>query len=34
LQIQSFYRVANELALSRGLDPDNPPHLEKVTETL
>jgi len=34
LQIQSFYRAANELALSRGLDPDNPPHLEKVTETL
>jgi len=34
LQIQSFYRSANALALARGLDPDNPPHLRKVTETL
>ncbi|HEU4697399.1 MAG TPA: SIS domain-containing protein [Sphingomicrobium sp.] len=34
LQIQSFYRAANALALARGLDPDNPPHLRKVTETL
>lgn len=33
LQIQSFYRAANALALSRGLDPDRPPHLAKVTET-
>lgn len=30
---QSFYRLANALALARGLDPDNPPHLAKVTET-
>jgi glutamine---fructose-6-phosphate transaminase (isomerizing) len=33
LQIQSFYRAANALALARGLDPDRPPHLAKVTET-
>ncbi len=32
--IQSFYRAAAELALARGLDPDLPPHLRKVTETL
>jgi glutamine---fructose-6-phosphate transaminase (isomerizing) len=31
---QSFYRMANALALSRGLNPDAPPHLHKVTETL
>jgi len=30
---QSFYRLANALALERGRDPDNPPHLRKVTET-
>ena len=34
LQIQSFYRFANALAVSRGLDPDRPHHLTKVTETL
>jgi glutamine---fructose-6-phosphate transaminase (isomerizing) len=33
LQIQSFYRAANGLAVARGLDPDRPPHLAKVTET-
>ena len=33
VQIQSFYRAANALALTRGLDPDRPPHLAKVTET-
>jgi len=33
LQIQSFYRVANALAVARGLDPDRPLHLAKVTET-
>lgn len=33
LQIQSFYRAANALAVARGLDPDQPPHLKKVTET-
>jgi len=31
---QSFYRMAAALALARGLDPDAPPHLRKVTETL
>ena len=30
---QSFYRMANSLALARGFDPDRPPHLAKVTET-
>jgi len=34
LQISSFYRLANALALARGLDPDRPNHLTKVTETL
>jgi len=34
LTIQSFYAMANELALARGLDPDCPPHLHKVTETV
>ena len=33
-QIQSFYRMINTLALARGFDPDHPPHLAKVTETL
>jgi glutamine---fructose-6-phosphate transaminase (isomerizing) len=32
--IQSFYPLANALAGARGLDPDRPPHLRKVTETL
>lgn len=31
--IQSFYRFAAELSVARGLDPDRPPHLLKVTET-
>lgn len=31
--IQSFYRFAVSLSLARGLDPDRPPHLRKVTET-
>ena len=31
--VQSFYRMACELAVARGLDPDRPPHLAKVTET-
>ncbi|HVO87673.1 MAG TPA: SIS domain-containing protein [Casimicrobiaceae bacterium] len=30
---QSFYRLANALAIARGCDPDRPPHLRKVTET-
>ena len=34
LQIGSFYRLANAVALRRGLDPDRPLHLSKVTETL
>jgi glucosamine--fructose-6-phosphate aminotransferase (isomerizing) len=34
LLIQSFYRFANALALARGRDPDHPPHLRKVTETV
>lgn len=33
LQIASFYRLANALAIARGLDPDRPPHLSKITET-
>jgi glucosamine--fructose-6-phosphate aminotransferase (isomerizing) len=32
--IQSFYIMVNALAVARGYDPDNPPHLRKVTETL
>ena len=31
---QSFYRLVNSLSVARGLDPDRPPHLSKVTETL
>jgi glucosamine--fructose-6-phosphate aminotransferase (isomerizing) len=34
LMLQSFYRMANLLSLRRGLDPDQPPHLSKVTRTL
>jgi glucosamine--fructose-6-phosphate aminotransferase (isomerizing) len=34
LMIQSFYRLVNALALARGFDPDHPPHLRKVTETV
>lgn len=33
-QIQSFYGLANALALARGRNPDTPPHLAKVTRTL
>lgn len=33
LMAQSFYRLANALAIARGCDPDRPPHLRKVTET-
>lgn len=32
--IQSFYRMANALAVRRGRNPDRPPNLSKVTETL
>jgi glucosamine--fructose-6-phosphate aminotransferase (isomerizing) len=34
LMVQSFYRLAHDVALARGCDPDRPPHLRKVTETL
>lgn len=34
LQIQSFYRLANAVAQARGRDPDRPPHLNKITETV
>jgi glucosamine--fructose-6-phosphate aminotransferase (isomerizing) len=34
LAIQTFYRVVNALALRRGRDPDAPPNLRKVTETV
>ncbi|PHR90861.1 MAG: iron dicitrate transport regulator FecR [Robiginitomaculum sp.] len=32
--IQSFYIFVNALSLSRGYDPDRPPYLSKITETL
>ena len=32
--IASFYLLANAIALLRGHDPDQPPHLKKVTETV
>jgi len=34
LAVQSFYRAASALSLARGYDPDVPPHLRKVTETV
>lgn len=34
LMIQSFYRMASALAVARGRNPDSPPHLNKVTETI
>lgn len=33
LMIQAFYPEANALSLARGMDPDNPVHLRKVTQT-
>ncbi|HEX4196099.1 MAG TPA: SIS domain-containing protein [Caulobacteraceae bacterium] len=33
LLVQSFYRMANQLSILRGFDPDHPAHLNKVTET-
>jgi glucosamine--fructose-6-phosphate aminotransferase (isomerizing) len=33
LVAQSFYRLANALAIARGHDPDRPPNLQKITET-
>lgn len=34
VMIQRFYRLVHEVALMRGMDPDAPPHLAKVTETI
>jgi glutamine---fructose-6-phosphate transaminase (isomerizing) len=34
LMAQSFYRMIDALALARGFDPDRPPNLRKVTETI
>lgn len=34
LQLQSFYRLCENLSRLRGLDPDKPPFLNKVTRTL
>lgn len=34
LAVQSFYKMANALSIARGYNPDQPPHLRKVTETL
>lgn len=34
LFIQSFYKMANDLSIARGYNPDTPPHLNKVTETV
>jgi glucosamine--fructose-6-phosphate aminotransferase (isomerizing) len=34
LMVESFYRMATALAFARGFNPDKPPHLNKVTETL
>ena len=30
---ESFYRLANAVAIARGMDPDRPPNLQKVTRT-
>ncbi|PHZ84771.1 SIS domain-containing protein [Paremcibacter congregatus] len=32
--IQTFYKLVNRLSLERGLNPDSPPSLRKVTETV
>ncbi len=34
LMAQSFYRMINALSLARGFNPDRPPNLNKITETL
>lgn len=34
LVVQAFYKAINALALQRGHNPDLPPHLNKVTETV
>ena len=33
LFLQSFYRLAEQVSRARGMNPDNPPHLNKITET-
>jgi glucosamine--fructose-6-phosphate aminotransferase (isomerizing) len=33
LLAQTFYRLANAVAIARGHDPDSPPNLRKITET-
>lgn len=33
-ELHAFYRLAEAIALSRGRDPDRPPHLMKVTRTV
>ena len=34
LMIESFYRLAATVSVARGYDPDRPPYLNKVTETV
>jgi glucosamine--fructose-6-phosphate aminotransferase (isomerizing) len=34
LLVQSAYRMIASLSIRRGLDPDHPPHLHKITETV
>jgi glucosamine--fructose-6-phosphate aminotransferase (isomerizing) len=34
LLVQSAYRMITSLAVRRGFDPDHPPHLRKITETV
>jgi glucosamine--fructose-6-phosphate aminotransferase (isomerizing) len=34
LLVQSAYRLIATLAVRRGFDPDRPPHLRKITETV
>jgi glutamine---fructose-6-phosphate transaminase (isomerizing) len=34
LLVQSAYRMIASLSIRRGLDPDHPPHLKKITETM
>jgi glutamine---fructose-6-phosphate transaminase (isomerizing) len=34
LMVQSAYRMIASLSVRRGLDPDRPPHLHKITETV
>jgi glucosamine--fructose-6-phosphate aminotransferase (isomerizing) len=32
--VQSFYAMVNAISVKRGYDPDHPPMLQKVTETI